>query len=73
MVRSLTIFASFLHPNGKGTDKIFAAKLHSNAVTLAEVRHKSNAIKIDQLGLRRLGTFWGQGSRHYATVDVASG
>ena len=50
MARSLTRFASFLRPIGKGTDELVAVKLHSNAVTLAEVRHKSNVINIDQLG-----------------------
>ena len=50
MARSLTKFASFLRPIGKGSDALVAVKLHSNAVTLAEVRHKSNVINIDQLG-----------------------
>ena len=50
MARSLTTFASFLRPIGKGSDELVAVKLHSNAVTLAEVRHKSNVINIDQLG-----------------------
>ena len=50
MARSLTKSASFLRPIGKGSDDLVAGKLHSNAVTLAEVRHKSNVINIDQLG-----------------------
>ena len=51
MARSLTKSASFLRPIGKGSDELVAVKLHSNAVTLAEVRHKSNVINIDQLGI----------------------
>lgn len=44
MARSLTKFASFLRPIGEGSDELVAIKLHSNAVTLAEVRHKSNVV-----------------------------
>ena len=38
-----------LKPIGGGADDLVAVKLHHNALTVAEVRHKSNAIKIDQL------------------------
>lgn len=38
-----------LKPIGGGTDDLLAVKLHHNALTVAEVRHKSNVIKIDQL------------------------
>ena len=49
MARSLTRFASFLRPIGKGSDELVAVKLHNKALTVAEVRHKSNVINIDQL------------------------
>ena len=49
MARSLTKLATILRPIGGGTDDLVAVKLHHNAITLAEVRHKSNVIKIDQL------------------------
>ena len=49
MARSLSRFASFLRPIGKGTDELVAVKLHSNALTVAEVRHKSNVINVEQL------------------------
>ena len=49
MARSLTRFASFLRPIGKGSDEIVAVKLHNKALTVAEVRHKSNVINIGQL------------------------
>ena len=49
MARSLSRFASFLRPIGKGTDELVAVKLHNNALTVAEVRHKSNVINIEQL------------------------
>ena len=48
MARSLSRFASFLRPIGKGTDELVAVKLH-NALTVAEVRHKSNVINVEQL------------------------
>ncbi|MEK9962295.1 MAG: hypothetical protein VXB94_12090, partial [Rhodobiaceae bacterium] len=38
-----------LKPIGSGTNDLDAVKLHYNAITVAEVRHKSNLIKIDQL------------------------
>ena len=49
MARTLTRFASFLKPIGGGADDLLAVKLHNSALTVAEVRHKSNVIKIDQL------------------------
>jgi len=49
MARTLTRFASFLKPIGGGADDLLAVKLHHSALTVAEVRHKSNVIKIDQL------------------------
>lgn len=49
MARSLTKLATMLKPIGGGTDDLVAVKLHHNAITVAEVRHKSNVIKIDQL------------------------
>ena len=49
MARTLTKFARMLRPIGGGADDIVAVKLHHNALTVAEVRHKSNVIKIDQL------------------------
>jgi len=49
MARTLTRLASMLKPIGGGADDLLAVKLHHNALTVAEVRHKSNVIKIDQL------------------------
>ncbi len=49
MARTLTRLASMLKPIGGGADDLVAVKLHHNALTVAEVRHKSNVIKIDQL------------------------
>lgn len=49
MASSLSRFASYLRPIGKGTDELVAVKLHNKALTVAEVRHKSNVINIDQL------------------------
>ena len=49
MARSLTKQTTTLKPIGSGTDDLDAVKLHHSAITIAEVRHKSNVIKIDQL------------------------
>ncbi len=49
MAKTLTRLASFLRSIGKGTDEIVAVKLHAKALTVAEVRHKSNVINIEQL------------------------
>ncbi len=49
MAKTLPKIASFLRPLGKGTDELVAVKLHSRAVTVAEVRHNSNVINIDNL------------------------
>ena len=49
MAKTLTRLASFLRSTGKGTDEIVAVKLHAKALTVAEVRHKSNVINIEQL------------------------
>jgi len=49
MAQSLSRFASFLRPIGKGTDELVAVKLHANALTVAEVRHKSNVINVEHL------------------------
>ena len=49
MARSLTKLATMLKPIGSGTNDLDAVKLHYDAITVAEVRHKSNLIKIDQL------------------------
>ena len=49
MARTFTKLANMLKPIGGGADDLLAVKLHHNALTVAEVRHKSNVIKIDQL------------------------
>ena len=52
MVKTLTKFAKFLRPIGKGTDEIVAVKLTSHSVTVAEVRVKSNAIHIENIATK---------------------
>ncbi len=42
-------FRQFPSTDRKNTDEIVAVKLHSNALTVAEVRHKSNVINVEQL------------------------
>ena len=58
MARSLAKFASFLTPIGEISDELVTVNLHFNAVKLAEVRHKSNVINVDQLdSVELLGRF----------------
>ncbi len=54
MVQTLTKFAKFLRPIGKGTDEIFALKLSPQTDTVAEVRVKSNAIHIENIAVKPL-------------------
>ena len=49
MAKTLPKIASFLRPIGKGSDDLVAVKLHTRAVTVAEVRHNSNVVNIDNL------------------------
>jgi len=52
MVKTLTKFAKFLRPIGKGTDEIIAVKLSPHTNTVAEVRVKSNAIHIENIAIK---------------------
>ena len=52
MVKTLTKFAKFLRPIGKGTDEIIAVKLSPHTNTVAEVRVKSNAIHIENIAAK---------------------
>ena len=52
MVKTLTKFAKFVRPIGKGTDEIIAVKLSPHNVTVAEVRVKSNAIHIENIATK---------------------
>ncbi|MDA9929835.1 hypothetical protein N9E91_01190 [Alphaproteobacteria bacterium] len=49
MARTFTKIASFLRPIGKGSDDLFAVKIHAKVIFVAEVLHKSNVINIEQL------------------------
>jgi len=49
MAQSLNRFASFLRPIGKGTNELVVVKLHTNSLTVAEVRHKFNVINAEHL------------------------
>ena len=49
MAKTLTNLASFLRPLGGGTDVLVAVKLHRRSITVAEVRHNSNVINIDNI------------------------
>ncbi|MGC6516798.1 MAG: PilN domain-containing protein [Candidatus Puniceispirillaceae bacterium] len=49
MARTLSSFAQILRPIGSGTDNIVAVKLHSNAVTVAELRNAGKEISIEHL------------------------
>jgi len=48
MARSLAKLSTMLQPIGGRTDDLVAVKLHHNDLTVAEVHHKSNVIKIHQ-------------------------
>ena len=54
MVKTLTKFAKFLRPIGKGTDDIIAVKLSPHTDTVSEVRVKSNAIHIENIAAKPL-------------------
>jgi Tfp pilus assembly PilM family ATPase len=49
MAKTLTKLASFLRPLGGGSDDLVAVKLHRRSITVAEVRHNSNVINIDNV------------------------
>ncbi|MGC6529452.1 MAG: PilN domain-containing protein [Candidatus Puniceispirillaceae bacterium] len=49
MASTLSSFAQILRPIGGGTDSIVAVKLHSNAVTVAEVKNTGKEIIIEHL------------------------
>ena len=54
MVKTLTKFAKFLRPIGKGADEIIAIKLSPHSLTVAEVRVKSNVIHIENIATKPL-------------------
>lgn len=49
MASTLSSLAQILRPIGSGTDNIVAVKLHSNAVTVAELRNSGKDISIEHL------------------------
>ena len=49
MASTLSSLAQILRPFGGGTDNIVAVKLHSNAVTVAELRNNGKEISIEHL------------------------
>ena len=49
MAQTLTKFAKFLRPLGKGHDEIVAIRLHHNTISLAEVQVKTNVIHLENL------------------------
>ena len=49
MANSLSSFAQILRPLGGGLDNIVAVKLHSNAVTVAEVKNTGKDISVQHL------------------------
>ena len=49
MASTLSSLAQILRPIGSGTDNIVAVKLHSNAVTVAEVRNTGKEVSIEHL------------------------
>ena len=49
MASTLSSFAQILRPIGGGSDNLVAVKLHSNAVTVAELRNTGKEISIEHL------------------------
>ncbi|MGC6535926.1 MAG: PilN domain-containing protein [Candidatus Puniceispirillaceae bacterium] len=49
MASTLSSLAQILRPLGGGTDTLVAVKLHSNAVTVAEIRNSGKEILVDHL------------------------
>lgn len=49
MASTLSSLAQILRPIGSGTDNIVAVKLHSNAVTVAELRNSGKEISVEHL------------------------
>ena len=49
MANTLSSLAQILRPIGGGTDNIVAVKLHSNAVTVAELRNTGKEVSIEHL------------------------
>ena len=49
MASTLSSLAQILRPIGGGTDNIVAVKLHSNAVTVAELRNNGKEISVEHL------------------------
>ena len=54
MVKTLTKFAKFLRPIGKGADEIIGIKLITHSPIVAEVSVKSNAIHIENIATKPL-------------------
>ena len=49
MVKASTNRASFFRFLGGGSDDLVAVKLHRRAIKVAEIRHNSNVINIDNI------------------------
>ena len=49
MAKTSTKLASFFHLLGGASDDLVAVNLHRRAITVAEIRHNSNVINIDNI------------------------
>ena len=54
MVKTLSKFAKFLRPIGKGADEIITITLSPHSLTVAEVRVKSNVIHTENIATKPL-------------------
>lgn len=49
MVKTSTNLANFFRPHGGRSDDLVAVKLHRRGIKVAEIRHNSNVINIDNI------------------------